>query len=269
MAPRKRALLWGVPLLLLYAAGHIVPFAVALWYSLLSDMFARRFAGLGNYAAMLRNPYFRLAVRNTARFTVPAVATALAAAVLLAALFRELGGAGEGMRAAFILPMLLPSAAVTPVFRLLFAGKGMAALLGADRARVVPLFLLYVWKNTGMLFIILASAMRMVPRERYEAAALDGAGPWRRLWSVTLPSVSGALLFSGVYALMQAFRVFKEAYLLYGAYPGEGLYMLQHYMNNHFAKLDFPSVSAAGVAFTAFCLPPAALAIRAEERVLG
>ena len=268
MRARQRALIWGAPLLLMYAATAIVPFAVSVGDSLLNNMFEKRFIGLGNYGEMLHNQYFLLAMRNTAVFTVPAVLAVTFTALLLAALFRLVDRSGGSLRAAFLLPMLLPSAAVTLVFRVLFAGEAAVVLLGEDAARAVPVFFLYVWKNTGMLFLILYSAMRMVPRERYEAAALDGAGVWRQFWAITLPSVSSALLFSCTYALMQAFRVFKEAYLLYGAYPGGALYMLQHYMNNQFVKLNFQNVAAAGVAFTVLCLFLASAAIRAEDQIL-
>lgn len=208
-----------------------------------------------------------LAIRNTFLFTLPSVSAAMLVALLLAAAFRELGGEGVRMRAAFVLPMLLPSAAVTFVFRLLFAGAGTERLFGEDLAKVVPVFFLYIWKNTGLLFVILFSGMRMTPKEIYEAAALDGAGRLLQTRYITLPSISGAILFSATYAVMQAFRVFKEAYLLYGAYPGDSLYMLQHYMNNHFSKLNFQNVAAAGVVLTVFCLVMTLAGIRVEESV--
>ena len=268
MRARQRALIWGIPLLLIYAAAQIVPFAISVWDSLLNNMFERRFIGLENYREMLHNQYFVLAMRNTAVFTIPAVLAVTFIALLLAALFRSIEGSGGNMRVAFVLPMLLPSAAVTLVFHILFAGEKVEAILGEDVAKTIPVFFLYVWKNTGMLFLIFYSAMRMVPRERYEAAALDGANAWQQFWAITLPSISSALLFSCTYALMQAFRVYKEAYLLYGAYPGGNLYMLQHYMNNHFVKLNFQKVAATGVAFTLLCLLLSSAAIRAEDQIL-
>lgn len=267
MRTRQRALWWGLPLLFVFVAAQAVPFACSVWYSLINNSFQQEYVGLKNYADMFRSEFFLQAMRNTALFTVPAVCTVIAVALLLAAVFCEMNSRGN-MSMAFVLPMLLPSAAVTLVFELLFGGDGLSRLLGPDMAKTVPVFFLYVWKNTGLLFIILFSAMRMVPKERYEAAALDGAGKVGQFVHITLPSISGAILFSATYAVMQAFRVFKEAYLLYGAYPGENLYMMQHYMNNHFSKLNFQNVAAAGVVFTAICLILTAFGIRAEEKVM-
>ena len=267
MRTRQRALWWGLPLLAVFIAAQAVPFAFSVRYSLLNNSFQQQYVGIGNYTEMFRSEFFLQAMRNTAYFTVPAVFAVMAVALLLAAVFREMEGNG-GMRMTFVLPMLLPSAAVTLVFDLLFGGDGLSSLLGPDMAKTVPVFFLYVWKNTGLLFIILYSAMRMVPKERYEAASLDGAGGAGQFLHITLPSISGALLFSATYAVMQAFRIFKEAYLLYGAYPGDRLYMLQHYMNNHFGKLNFQNVAAAGVMFTLICLLLTAVGIRAEEKVM-
>jgi len=267
MRTRQRALCWGLPLLFVFVAAQAVPFAYSVWYSLINNSFQQEYVGLKNYADMFRNEFFLQAMRNTALFTCPAVIAVLLFALLLAAAFRELDGGGS-MRMAFVLPMLLPSAAVTLVFDLLFGGDGLSSLLGRDMAKTVPVFFLYIWKNTGLLFIILFSAMRMVPKDRYEAAALDGAGRVGQFLHITLPSISGSILFSATYAVMQAFRVFKEAYLLYGAYPGENLYMMQHFMNNHFSKLNFQNVAAAGVVFAAICLVLTSVGIRAEERVM-
>lgn len=266
MRSRQNALWWGIPLLLVFLAMQAVPFGYSVWYSLLNNSFERKFVGLSNYRTMLENPYFRMAMRNTFTFTVPAVVTVVSVALLLAAAFQALPHTGERLRMAFILPMMLPSAAVVLVFQMLFKGQWAEALFGEDVAKTVSVFFVYVWKNTGLLFLILFSAMRMIDPEIYEAAALDGAGRARQTLQITLPSISGAILFSATYAVMQAFRVYKEAFLLYGAYPGDSLYMLQHYMNNHFTKMNFQNVAAAGTLFTLICLVLTVVGIDAEGR---
>ena len=106
-----------------------------------------------------------------------------------------------------------------------------------------------MWKNAGYNLILLTAALSMIPREISEAASLDGARGLSKLTRITLPMIAPALFFSGVMSVMQSLRVFKETYLLYGAYPDPSIYLVQHYMNNHFAKLNYQNLTAGAIFF--------------------
>lgn len=265
MNVRNKALRWGIPLLVLFAVIRLLPFVCSVWYSLVDDAFRKGFAGLRNYRLMFENRYFLQALRNTAVFTVPAVAGILIIALLMVFLFRGYGKSTLGMNA-FLMPMLMPTMAVVTLFRLL-SGEDAGIDVFGIYGRMLPVWLLYLWKNTGFVFLILYSAAAMTEREQYEAASIDGAGKFTQFRYITLPSISGAVVFVAVYALMKAFGIFKEVFLLYGEHPMDGLYLLQHYMNNHFTKLQFPNVAAAGTVFALFCFLISAIGIRAEERI--
>ena len=113
----------------------------------------------------------------------------------------------------------------------------------------VPIVLLYIWKNLGFSVVIFTAALQAVPESLYEYASLEGAGWFRREWSITLPQILPTAFLVFVLAVVNAFKIFKEVYFIGGAYPAESIYTLQHYMNNKFAKLDYQDVTTAAYSF--------------------
>ena len=149
------------------------------------------------------------------------------------------------------MPYLMPSAAMLIIWLILFDYGGpinrLVTAMGFDRvfwlegaALRVPIVLLYIWKNLGFSVVIFTAALQAVPESLYEYASLEGAGWFRREWSITLPQIL---------AVVNAFKIFKEVYFIGGAYPAESIYTLQHYMNNKFAKLDYQDVTTAAYSF--------------------
>ena len=88
--------------------------------------------------------------------------------------------------------------------------------------------------------------------EQEQAAALDGANALERLVYIIFPQLKSTMLFALVYLVMVSQRLFREAYVLYGAYPSESIYMVQHYMNNHFTKLNYPALATGAIVLTVF-----------------
>lgn len=218
-------------------------------YSLVESAFSNRFVGLENYRDTLLNRNFRLSVRNTLELIGLGVPLLTAIALCLALLIEREGQKLPLMRAALLLPMLLPSVAVADVFGKLSFGNPR-----------VPLLAMYVWKNAGFLTLLFLAALSTVPKEVYEAAALDGAGGMRVFFRITLPLIAGTALFAVILAVSYNLRLFREAYLLYGAYPDKSVYLTQHYINNHFYKLNYQKLTSAATLFLgALCalVPPA------------
>lgn len=222
------------------------------------DTLGRKFVGFANYQSVLQNEAFRLAVRNTARFTgvcVPlllAISLALALALRMKALQRT--NWGGWYRTTFLLPMAIPVASIALLWKVLFARTGLLnTLLGTDcdfmgtDAAFWVLIATYLWKNVGYDSILWSSGLETIPAELYEAAAVDGAGVWKRFTAITLPNLAPTLLVTGILSLLNTYKVFREAYLLAGAYPHNSIYLLQHLFNNWFLALDLPRLCAAAV----------------------
>ena len=242
----KKAKIWFGVLFGLFLLLNIPPLAVTLYYSLIADPFSMRFSGLVNYVEMIGNKYFVQAAGNTALFTCAFVPLLLVISLLLAMHFSGRNTAGTVLISAFILPAFLPAPSVTDVFRILY-GSDILSQVSPDLLEWISTGHIYLWKNMGLLIILLLAALRAIPMSLYEAASLDGAGKFAQWRYITLPGILPTLIFTSMLAAVQAFRIFREAYLLYGAYPGDMMYMLQHYINNHFYKFNYQKIAPVSV----------------------
>ncbi|MFR7485535.1 MAG: ABC transporter permease subunit, partial [Acutalibacter sp.] len=182
--------------------------------------------------------------------------------LFLALLLQKTGKWGKGLAMALLFPMVLPASAIVIVVNLVFAENGLLSQLTGPTPWMdspfafVILLGLYLWKNVGIGVVILLAGLTTIPRELYESAHMDGAGRWARLTKVTLPMLRPELLVVTILSSLNAFKNFREAFVLGGDHPHESIYMLQHFMNNNFENMNFPRLSVAAVVFFAllFCL---------------
>ncbi|WP_395360736.1 carbohydrate ABC transporter permease [Streptomyces sp. YH02] len=224
------------PFFLLFAAFGLFPLLATAWASLhrveLTAPGQAEWVGLRNYSRLLDDTFFWNALLNTVTIgvlaTVPQLLLALGVAQLLDVRLRARGI----FRVVALAPYATSVAAATLVFALFFGrDHGMANwLLGtvgfgpvdwqhgpwASRLAVASIV---VWRWTGYNALIYLAAMQTVPRELYEAAALDGASRWRQFLHVTLPGLRPALAFTGLVSTIGAVQLFGEP-LLYGSGAG-------------------------------------------------
>lgn len=257
----RAAVLFLLPSLAGTAVFVLLPFAETVRRSFF-DTLGRNFVGLANYRSVLGNSAFRLAAKNTARFVCTCVPLLLAVSLLLAlgvrAVARRRDGSetrrGRLFRTSFLLPMAIPVASIALLWQVLFAQNGLLnTLLGThcdflnSDAAFWVLIATYVWKNAGYTSVLWSGGLDAIPKELYEAAAVDGAGAVRQFTAVTLPQLGPTLAGTGILSLLNTGKVFREAYLVAGAYPPQSIYLLQHLFNNWFLALDLPRLCAAAV----------------------
>ncbi|MCH5274185.1 MAG: sugar ABC transporter permease [Lachnospiraceae bacterium] len=230
--------LFLLPSLLGVALFYVFPYLRVIYYSLIENQFSRKFVGLKNYLMVLKNTYFRLALKNSLLLIVIAVPVLVAAAFGLSVLLLKMNGRWKILRIAFIFPMLVPTASVVVVWRTLFdAGES-----------VLPVYLLFIYKNIGLLVILFSAAFSTLDHTVFEAARLDGAHGFNLHRKITLPLIYPTLLFVVLIGVVYSFKVFRESYLYFGTnYPPDHSYTLQYYMNNHFFKLNYQYLAAAAV----------------------
>lgn len=266
------AWLFMAPSLCGVAVFLLVPFLETVRRSF-CDTLGKQFVGLANYQSVLQNEAFQLAVRNTVRFTSVCVPLLLVLSLALALALRTKGLRrtpwAEWYRTTFLLPMAIPVASIALLWKVLFARTGLinawfgtdCDFMGTDAAFWV-LIATYLWKNIGYDSILWSSGLDAISTDLYEAAAVDGAGVWRRFTAITLPNLMPTLLVTGVLSLLNTYKVFREAYLVAGAYPQQSIYLLQHLMNNWFLALDLPRLCAAAVMVAVVLLAGIAFMIR-------
>ncbi|HJB69132.1 MAG TPA: sugar ABC transporter permease [Candidatus Fournierella excrementigallinarum] len=254
---RRAAALLLAPSLAGVAAFYLLPFLEVVRRSF-TDALGRRFAGLSNYKTVLANSAFRTAASNTARFLCVCIPALLALSLAMALLVRAAGKRGKVFSVSFLLPLAVPVASVVLLWKVLFAQNGLAnTLLTSLGAQPVDfmgtgaafwvLIATYLWKNSGYDMVLWAAGLERIPQSQYEAAAVDGANAWQAFWAVTWPGLGPTFGLTALLSLINSFKVFREAYLVAGAYPHESMYLLQHLFNNWFLSLELGRITAAAV----------------------
>jgi len=220
--------MFASPWLVGFLVFQAYPILISAYYSLTDfNLFqAPRWVGLANYRLLFSDERFYKSLYNTLYMTVFGVPLSLLVALLCAlALNMEVKGQPV-YRALVYLPTVVPVVAATYLWRwLLNAQYGyvnqLLGLLGLpqplwldDAAWTKPaLILMGLWLVGGTTIIYLA-ALKEVPKVYYEAAALDGAGWWRRLWHITLPAISPVTLFQLIIGIIGSFQYFTQAFIL-------------------------------------------------------
>lgn len=250
-------LLFLAPSLLGVCIFVLLPFADVVRRSFL-DAMGNQFTGSKNYKNVLQNEAFRLAAGNTVKFMLVCIPVLLLLSLICALLINQRKVYQEFFKTTFLFPMAIPVASVVLLWRLFldqngffneaikFFGLSTVNWMNSDKAFGVLVFT-YLWKNTGYDMILWLAGLAAIPKERYEAASVDGAGKWQCFRYVTLPGLRSSVFVIGILSLVNCFKVFREAYLIAGDYPHESIYMMQHLFNNWFVSLDIQKMTAASV----------------------
>ena len=236
----------------------VAPFCVVIYYSFIAGALDHSFVGLKNYIAVWNNGAFQIAVKNTAVFSGLSVPLAVVLALVLALMLECRIPFKSQFRTFFLSPMMVPIASIILIWQVLFHYNGVIneflQVFGADKIDwlksdycMVVIVVLFLWKNLGYNMILFMAALNNIPKELIEAAELDGATGSYIFFHIKLRYLSPTVLFVTILSIINSFKVFREIYLLTGNYPYDGLYMMQHFMNNMFKHLDYQRLSAAAV----------------------
>ena len=230
----------------------LVPF-VNVIFSSFRNVLSGRFVGLQNYSAVFQNAAFRLAAGNTVRFIATGIPLLLLISLLLALLINS-NPKWDSLKYLYLLPMAVPAATMVLVWKMLFSAQGFLNhlfethldFLGEETAFHILLGS-YLWKNLGYTLVLWLAGLRAVPTDILDAAKVDGAGKMKRFFYVTLPNLKGSMYTILVVSLLNSFKVFREVYLVGGAYPQRSIYLLQHTFNNWYTNLDMDKMAAGAV----------------------
>jgi multiple sugar transport system permease protein len=200
----------------------------------IGDFSTARFVGTGNFVALLHDPVFWKALGNTFYFVLVggplSVAVSLGAAMLVNARLVRLKGF---FRTVYFAPVVTTMVAVAVVWRYLYHPRfgllnQILALLGlpdvnwlGDPRWAMPaIILMAIWKNFGYNMIIFVAGLQGIPTTLYEAARVDGAGPWQQFRHITVPALRPMLVFVGIITMIGYFQIFTEPYVLTGGTGG-------------------------------------------------
>ena len=228
---RRTLAAWSLlaPAAALVLAFTLGPLLFSLWISLhewrLIDP-APLFLGLDNYAGLLSDREWWSAIGNTALFTLH-VPAAMALALALALLTRGSRRAMRWARLALFLPGITSVAAIAVVWKWLLSDQYGLLNRGLERAglasvpwltspdtALISLMIIGIWMVVGYQMVVFQAGLAAIPRDWYDAARVDGAGPWQRFRHVTLPGLRHTLFFVLVTSVIGSFQVFGLVYVM-------------------------------------------------------
>ena len=240
-----------------FAVFYIIPFCISVQKTFTAPN-DDQYIGFSHYTSVLHSDAFLLAVGNTLKFIAIGVPLLMVLALALGIILNSRVRGMDGFRAVYVLPMVLPTASVILVFQIVFDSGGIinyilsklgcsiVAILNSANAFWV-LLLLYIWKNVGYIIILMLAGLNQIPKEYYESANIDGADWFHQFVGITVPLMTPTFFFIMIISISGAFKSFREAFALSGSYPHKSIYMLQHFMNNNFARMNYPRLSVAAV----------------------
>jgi multiple sugar transport system permease protein len=265
------AYLFLAPGYLLFAAVILYPIVRAFEISLFNWSIvpgaSSQFLGLHNYNRAIHDPVFWRSLENTVFYMALTVPTQIALGLFVAALLDARLPARPLFRLLFYMPVVTSWVVVSLLFRYLFLTDGGLVnwvlhdglhvvnhnvdWLGGRWTAMAAIGILGIWKGIGWSMVIFLAALQGVPRELYEAAAVDGAGPWRRFRSISLPSLRPVVAFVAVMLVIGGFNVFISVFLITNGGPLDETQVLLTYMYRQaFTFLDFGYGSAISFTLT-------------------
>lgn len=226
------------PILICLLVLVVYPFLFAIWISFTDRMVGQpgKFVGLANYAYLFGQASFQASVINTLVMVVSVQGLKLIFGLGVALLLNMPIRGRETWRAMILLPWAMPAFVAYLTWKLLYSPQGGAfniALIGSGlveshvdflgtRALAMPsLVIATFWRGFPFWVISFLAALQNIPQEQYEAAAIDGAGPWQRFWHITLPNIRHVVLVVALLSTIWTTNGFENVWILTGGGPSD------------------------------------------------
>ncbi len=230
------------------------------------------FVGLKNYANALADPTFQIAIKNSIYYTVVWVPLTMAAGLFLAVIVNQKIRGQTFFRASFYFPAIASSAAITILWIFLAAPDGffnelrgalglnpLFSLFGfppnqnwiGDQATALnSIIVLNAWTTSGTFMLFYLASLQSISRDVYEAAAVDGAGPWQAFWRITFPLLRPGHYFVATVGVIGGLQLFDQAAIAGGVNgdPNNALMTMVLYLYNAaFTQFNFSYAAAIGI----------------------
>lgn len=232
----------------------IFPLCFVIYYSLTDYYYLTtvppKFVGLENYIKIFKDQYFVQALWNTLRFTILAVISEVILGLAVATLINSIKRHQKLIRTTTLLPTLLPPVTVALIWQIMFSNNygllnnllesvGLAPvnwLMDVNTA-FYAILVIDIWQYTPFAFLLLYAALQSVPQGQYEAAALDGAGAWKRFIYVTIPNISTNVIMVVLLRVIDTFRLFDKVNILTKGGPSNSTATITQYIYQYGVKM--------------------------------
>ena len=215
-----------------------------------------QFVGLQNYINLLTDPRFLQIIGNTVFFVVMGMAIGPLLGLGSAILLNQSVRLRALFRTTFFLPTMVSLVAVATVWKLLYQDQGMVnqvlamfGLQGADwlndpTTALPAVVVTSIWQGFGFETVVFLAALQSIPREYYDAARVDGAGPWPQFRHVTLPGLRHTIVFVYVIGIIGSFQVFDQVFVMTQGRPGIATRTMVYELVEQFQNLHLGTASA-------------------------
>jgi len=261
LAVRKYGLayLFIAPVLLASVAFLLIPMLTSLWWSFndYTGLQPPTFVGLNNYIELLKNDdIFHKALWNTTLFVIMGMSLGPTLGILTAVLLDQKVRFQSLFRTAYFLPVMTSLVVVSTLWRVLYnqngllnslfttLGLGSVGWLSDPNVALVSLVIASVWQGFGFETVVFLAALQTIPRELYEAAMIDGAGPWSRFRFITLPSLRPVILFAYIVGVIGSYQVFDQVFVMTRGGPIYSTTSIVYYLFTKFQDLRLGYASA-------------------------
>lgn len=231
-----RAWLYLLPAIIFIGIFTIYPLFRTFYMSMQSNsILDPQFVGLSNFPAVIRDPQFRLALKNTFIYAVTVVPLSLIISMVIALILNEKIKGSEFFETIFFIPYLTSVIAIGIVFRYLFHGQygfinyflglfniGPFDFLNNRQYNMPALILFGIWNALAFNIIVILSGLRGIDKNYYRVAETFGASKAEQFFRITLPELSQIITFLFLTSFIQAFKVYNEVFALFNGKAGVG-----------------------------------------------
>lgn len=245
----------------------LIPMVTSFWWSFneYNGIQPPRFVGLDNYVKLLTgDKIFRHALKNTTFFVFFGMLIGPTLGLLTALLLNQKVRFQALFRTAYFLPVMTSLVVVATIWRMLYNRNGLlniglAALglkpigwLSDPQWAMMSIVIASVWQGFGFEMVIFLAALQNIPKELYEAAAMDGANGWQKFRHITVPFLRPVLFFVYVIGIIGSYQIFDQVFVMTSGGPVHSTTTLVYYLYSRFIDLRLGYASA--IAYVLFVI---------------
>ncbi len=225
---------------------YLLPFIMGFLQTFIADGQKNIILNFDKYIKTFKNESFKIALKNTVIFTLTSVASVNLLSFGSAFILNKLPGKGIYIYG-LILPLSIPVIASVSSWKYII--ESISANLLYSKYTIIIIIAVYIWRYMGFHMLIYLSGIRSVPKSQIESAVLDGASKFQCLRFIIIPEITSFTVFNLIFSVIHSFKIFRDIYMLFGNYPPENAYLLQHFIQNNFKNLNYDFVLCGSYIF--------------------
>lgn len=226
--------------------------------------------GIENYQAVLSDPKFYEALRNTFLYVIGVVPTSIIISLFIAVLLNSIKWLQSFFRSVYFLPFVTSTVAISVVWNWLYHSRyglinyilglfGVEAMnwLNNPDLAMPAVIIMAIWKGLGFNILLLLVGLSNIDDNYYQAAKVDGAGPWKRFTNITIPLLRPTLFLLSVVGIINSFKVFDEVYALFSGRPGpagSATTLVYYLFRKFYEQYEYGEAAATGIILFAIVL---------------